>query len=255
MATDVCFLHGFNEDSAQWDRVLAAVGDAVASCTIDLPGHGGSRIATPVPYSPALVVDMVRQALNDAARAPRVCVAHSAAASVAIELVQQGCGIEGLVLISPSIEGYPFEGDFGFRLRLLRQAAAATDANTRFVRQWQLVHGVIAGMAADGSAVGLGELFRAVGGSITFPPTTRFPWHHLDGLECDVTVLVAADDFPVYRQHHVALQARRPSWRWVLVDSGGHDLPRTRPAEVAEAVMAAAQASRSVRPCSFRNST
>jgi hypothetical protein len=156
---------------------------------------------------------------------------------VAIELALVDPGIKELVLLSPSILGYPFVGDFGFQLRLIRQAAAADDANKRFLRQWQLVHGLLGAMAGDGSSDGLSRLFDALGGSLTFPPSASFPWDHIEGVAAAVTVLTARDDFPDYRALADALRARRPEWRWVELASGGHDLPRTRTQAVVDAVL------------------
>lgn len=233
---EVVLLHGFNETAKQWDAVTAGLGDSTGWCRIDLPGHGRSVLRDPPDYTLNVATDMVAKALAAVGVSRSLCLAHSAAASVAIQLALSGVAVEELVLVSPSIEGFPFEGDFGFRLRLVRQAAASTDRNKRFLRQWQLTHGLISAMAADGSDDGLSKLFAALGGSLQFPPSEGSAWARLEEIQAEVRVIAADDDLPVYRQHHRELCRRRPAWRWTILESGGHDLPRTQPIPILAAM-------------------
>ena len=104
----VLFLHGFMGSSADWQDVVAALGDRSFCITPDLPGHGASLGLTPEAYTTEGTAQAVVCALGELEVERPVIVGYSMGGRLALYLAlryPERCAGLFLESASPGLEG------------------------------------------------------------------------------------------------------------------------------------------------------
>lgn len=98
----VVFLHHFGGSARSWDAVIAALGGAIDTVALDLPGFGDAA-GTPGPYTVAAMADYVEAELYALGCVRFIFVGHSMGGKVAQAIAaRHPAGLGALVLLAPS---------------------------------------------------------------------------------------------------------------------------------------------------------
>jgi pimeloyl-ACP methyl ester carboxylesterase len=198
----VVLTHGFATSHEVWDAQVEELAAHHTVVTWDLRGHGRSA-PHPGPYTrEAALADLA--AVVDSAGEPVLLVGHSVGGylSLAHAITHPGT-VAGLAVLSAGP---------GFR-NAQRRAAYNRSVATVAERN---------GFPADVAAVAVQHDSLVIDG--------------LGGIACPTTVIVGADDLPIYVAGSRHLAANIPGARLVEVPGAGHDVHRERPAEVAAVI-------------------
>lgn len=227
-------IHRFGADSGAWVEVVRQLPPGAGACAIDLPGHGASDVPANGVWNGDLLADAVATVVEQICPDPLLFVGHSVGAGVVVRVILATGNRYSGMLICPSIDGYPFRSDHGFRLKLVFKAAETPDPAARFLYQWQLAHALLEPLATRASWGPLQELIASVGGDFVLPNADSLPWCRLEELSDRVGILAASDDGADYVEQAAVAAARLGTEvKWI---EGGHDLVSTKPADVARAI-------------------
>lgn len=212
----VLLVHGWRDSARLWDPLMAHLRTRGRSFVVmDLPGHGfseGERCLTAEVPDAVLAVAAVLGPINAA-------VAHSFASSGTALAVDEGAGVERLVLIAPPL-AYRMSGD---------AAGAASDAGHQ---RWRRIATEL------GFEPTVGD--RAIEKYLAGLGASRARWHltsNLVGLATDVLIVASVDDerFDIAAARALAEQLPRGA----LLELAGLDhRASTRDASAVEAIVA-----------------
>ncbi len=212
--------------------LASAMPETVRFIRVDLPGFGGTPLATNPSAKPEARAEVVRQAIDALGLDRPVVLGHSFGGTVATALASQDEGrYRGLVLLA-SVAVRPHVGIRRLPLRiplswmmavpplaaLMRKPLATGFANSGF-RGWEHAQHVQA---------------LRVAGSFRFGHHAR----HVDALRLPTMVAWTGDDKLIEESVSQDLYWRCPPGPRIRFPTGGHNLQKTRAVELAEAISA-----------------
>jgi pimeloyl-ACP methyl ester carboxylesterase len=234
-APTLLFIHGFLDDAAVWDGVIAALGQEVNSVRYDLPGFG-SRAAT-VGDPDALSLESLAAETGeilDGIDTPVIVVGQSMGSQIAeIVAADHADQVDGLVLLTPVPLGgthLPDEEMASFRSLANDPAAqrAARSALSPGLKVQQLDRLVAAGAGVAPEVVArYADLWND--GVKDTPATSRYTG--------PVLVIRGAIDAFVTEQLAGAVVGRFADVREHVIDRGGHWLHVEYPVTVAATIL------------------
>jgi pimeloyl-ACP methyl ester carboxylesterase len=232
----VMLLHSSVSGSRQWRALVDALDDRYTMVTVDLIGYG----ETP-PWEaerPQRLTDQsaLVHELAEQIGSPRALVGHSLGGSVALcAAAELGERLAGLILLEPNPFGLlqaTRQAEFAEAWALrnaVKQAGRSGDwevAAERFADYWN----------GAGSWVAMSEKRRRL-----FAEALRPNYHEWDAVlgapvhdyvaavRAQTSVTCARDTVPPIAAIVTLLQQRRPDWRYIWLEHGGHMAPLSRP--------------------------
>lgn len=119
---DVLLLHGAGASSHSWHRLIPYLDDRFRMIAPDLPGHGYTQSPRGRARLPDVAQDISRL-LEHMSVAPRMIIAHSAGAAIALEMVRRGwASPDRVVVINGALED--FKGPAGVLFPVMARVMA-----------------------------------------------------------------------------------------------------------------------------------
>jgi 2-succinyl-6-hydroxy-2,4-cyclohexadiene-1-carboxylate synthase len=235
----VLFLHGFMGSSADWQDVVAAIGDRAFCITPDLPGHGASLGLTPDAYTMEETARSVVRALDELEVERPVIVGYSMGGRLALYLAlcyPERCAGLFVESASPGLES---EGE-----RTARRAADGEKAKRlesgdfeQFLRDWYR-QPLFASLAKDEGLLRQtltarrsndpAELARSLRGIGTGSQPSL--WGELEGLAVSALAVAGGLDWK-YAEISSRMAGISPRVEPVMIPGAGHNVHDEAPAE------------------------